>query len=100
MRARRAAAESAAVGVESLAIAEVAAESAGAAAALDPLADAAQAATTGSNATAAARMREAGMMRLELRGSGDASLVYGPRTEPATDRVCTASAAMPCTGGD
>jgi hypothetical protein len=62
--------ESAAVGVEveSLAIATLVAESAGAAA-LDPLLlDAAQAMTMGSNPTVAARMREAGMTRLELKG--------------------------------
>src|SRR6187551_2159996 len=83
-RARRAAAESAAVGVVSLAIPEAATESAGAAVALDPEVDAAQAATMGSSATAAARMREAGMTRLELGGGVGATLVYGRRTGPAT----------------
>jgi hypothetical protein len=84
--------------VVSLAVAE-AAESAGAAAALDPDVDAAQAAIMGSNATAAARMREAGMTRLELGKSGRFPSVRaagGPRYGQSLH----CAAAMPCTGGD
>ena len=62
----RAAAESAAVGTDSV-VSAVAAESTGAAAVLDPVPDAAQAASRGSRPMAAARIRIAGMMRLELK---------------------------------